>query len=100
MEEILMRSLIRLTRTIGAIFLLVVAAGCAAPSSDVQPQVSTENPDRLVCHETKTLGSNLNRRVCKTAREWQQRTEEDQAWKKNAERGISPVDEQPTAPGG
>ncbi len=54
----------------------VIALGCIAPASArdaAQPETSSSNdPGRTICVRAQITGSRLNRRICRTAREWEE----------------------------
>lgn len=100
-----MRPIMKLTRTIGPVFLLVVAAGCAAPSSTTQLESGAGvlmtagddvDLDRVVCHEVKPTGSRLLKKNCKTKREWQELAEANQEAVRNLERDTVRPSDQPS----
>lgn len=95
---------VHLKKTIGLVFLLVVAAGCAAPPSpsqavsggDVLVTASGDiDLNRIVCRDDKPTGSRLAKRTCKTKREWQIEAEENQEAKRNLPRSTAPMNELP-----
>ena len=60
----------------------VIALCCAPPASArddnvraarnaAQPQAASDDPDRTICVRAQLSGSRLYRRICRTAREWQ-----------------------------
>ncbi len=62
----------------------VIALGCVAPASArddnaraardaAQPEAASSNdPERTICVRAQITGSRLNRRICRTAREWEE----------------------------
>jgi hypothetical protein len=96
-----MRRVMKLTRTIGPAFLLIVAAGCATqPASNdgiyMAAGGDNANPDRIVCHNVAPTGSRLSKRDCRTAREWEALAEANQEEKRNLQRGTAPLSDLPT----
>lgn len=62
--------------------LLLVAALPAAAQDQNQPrardnneagQQTNANPERKICVNVELTGSRMNRRICRTAREWEER---------------------------
>lgn len=61
-----------------------IALGCVAPASArddnsraardaAQPEAAGSNdPERTICVRAQITGSRLNRRICRTAREWEE----------------------------
>ena len=50
------------------------AAGAASAQSAPAPAASpaASDPDRMVCVRAQITGSRLNRRICRTVREWEE----------------------------
>ena len=62
----------------GALALGFSLPAAAAPATNAQsapPQAastSASDPDRMVCVRAQLTGSRLNRRICRTVREWEE----------------------------
>ncbi len=93
-----MRAVMKLTRTIGPVLLLV--AGCATqPALDdgiYVAGVDNADPNRIVCHDAAPTGSRLSKRVCRTAGEWQALAEANQEEKRNLRRDTAPLSDMPS----
>jgi len=84
---------------------LIITAGCASSPDTASAGYSASeaiegDPDRIVCKREKKTGSKLASRVCKTAREWEEQRMHDQEVMRNAQRGVAPRSDLPTAGGG
>ena len=83
----------RIKRSLTPIVLIaaaVLAAGCSTDSgtkkaSSVDPSHETEylsaaearkDPDRIICRRHKPTGSRISEKICMTARQWQQASDD------------------------
>ena len=90
-----------------ALLSLAVVAGCAS-APDAMPGATgyasveqiEDDPDGMVCKREKDTGSRLSRRVCKSAREWEQERIENQEAMRNATKSRQPPSGLPSAGGG
>ena len=68
---------------------LFVIAGCATTSNDATAEASDsaaslsraevyKDPDRMICRREKPTGSRISEKICMTAREWQQISDDGQ----------------------
>lgn len=90
-----------------ALFCLAIAAGCAsgpdaesAPAGYASMEQIEGDPDRMVCKREKETGSRLSKKVCMTAREWEQQRLENQEAMRNATMSPQSPSALPSAGGG
>ena len=70
-----------------ALFLVVLAAGCAAEN----PALVDKDPTRIICRDEPDTGSRLPKRTCKEAREWEAIAEANQRAKRDLQRSSTGI---------
>lgn len=66
---------------------LVMAMALAAAETPAAPAgKKADDPNAMVCKREKVSGSNMKQRVCMTARQWEERREQDKEMLDNAQR--------------
>jgi len=89
-------ALARVTRTIGPAVLLV-AAGCAAPSNTGPIATGAEaEAQRIVRRNEVPTGSRLSKRTCMTAQEWEEQAAQAREEKRNMRRAELPKSSAPS----
>jgi len=84
--------------TLGLMFALVIAAGCASsPDTASASAAIEEDPDRMVCRRVKETGSRLASRTCKTAADWEEERLLNQEMMRNRQRSAGATSDMPTA---
>ena len=70
-------------------------ASSADPVSETSHLTSAEvrkDPDRIICRRHKPTGSRISEKICMTARQWQQQTEDTQRTLDRAQRRTGGTD--------
>jgi len=81
-------------RVVSTLIVPIIAIGAVCVSCSTEKVSTASNsPDRIICREAGNTGSMISKRQCKTAREWKEQTEEDQALIRGADRETAPVRE-------
>ena len=89
--------------------VLSIALGAACASTSDAPSAPAGyasvgqiegDPDRMVCKREKETGSRLSKKVCMTAREWEQQRLENQEAMRNATMSPQSPSALPSAGGG
>ena len=66
-----------------------ILTGCA---SQPEGEAATSADERVICRTDRELGSLRQRRVCKTAREWEMERDAQQEGMRSIDRQSQPVD--------
>ena len=81
-------------RAVLTLIVPIVVTGAGGVSCSTEKVTTAKNsPDRIICREAGNTGSMISKRQCKTAREWEEQAESDQALIRGAEPDTAPVPE-------
>lgn len=81
----------------GAALALPCAAQVAAPDSAGMSMA--RNPDRRICHRIDQTSSRIpSRTICKSARDWEEESQEQRDAIERAQRAVNPQPGKPMAP--
>ena len=91
----------RILVLIAMLLCWVLLAGCVSQDNLGDPALAGE---RVICRDDREIGSNLSRRVCKTASEWEAEREAHQEMMKTIPHGTrefpQPTGQATGGPGG